>query len=443
MTTTLRVSDPQELLALIPYQLGFVPQESLAVVSLQGAHQRVGLMARCELTELATDHGARLAGTLVNHCLTDNANKLVLVFFCDQGQTGAVQDQVSRAVKLFRAVAKDRVEIDSIWIVGPQTYYSWFSVTKEQCDPHCGNQCAIDCADPCLYECYFHLSDGRVRERPVSDFQGTEISAHMVVNGLSYRKSRAELGKIVPASKAEREKTAASFRRHEYRQFSNRVLDGRRKWELETLERWTQMLEALGYQAHTQAGCRGNNCAVDPDPGLVDLRGQVTATQYGKIASGLKNRRVRDAILLSMTPGGAPVAAKFLYSDLDRCMCGPDGSAVCINCSHPVTDPTGESLVNDALALIVSPARGIVPTTCQLEIVTALLTDLIAHTRTVHCAAPYALLTLAYWWRGNGAAASRFNEEALKIEPNYRLAALLESVLDAGLAPGWARRVNR
>lgn len=449
MTTKIQVSEPQELLALIPYQLGFEPQESLVVVSLQGSRQRIGLIARCELTELSGPHGSRMAETLIDHCLSDRAQKLVLVFYYDhlesegtRGNHGPGRQaalQAATAYAMFVSAAHGRVDIDSVWIVGPKAYFSWYAYTKELCLPHCGNRCTEGCSKTCAFECNFHRPDGSIKLRSVADFQGTQVSAHMVLSGLIYRKNRADLAVVDRAAKAEREKAGASFRRHEQRLRNAQHRDGLMRWELETLNRWIDILDDVGVPAHTAAGCVGNDCRVG-DWDTFTATDRVSAAQLGKIASGLGNRRVRDAILLSLTPNGIATARSFLSSTLDLCACGPAGTPVCQQCPAPVGDARGESMVNEALAAIISPQRGVPPIACQTQLVQAVLRSLVAHVRTDLTAPGLTLLCLLAWWQGNGASARRHNEEALKVDETYRLANLLASVLDAGLSPGWVRR---
>lgn len=449
MTTTIQVSEPQELLALIPYQLGFEPQESLVVVSLQGTRQRIGLIARCELSELSGPNGFQMAETLIDHCVSDSAQKLVLVFYYnhletersygDQASGRQAALQAATAYATFVSAAHDRVEMESVWIVGAKSYFSWYAYTRELCAQHCGNQCTERCSNTCTFECRFHRPDGSIKLRPVADFQGTQVSAHMVLSGLTYRKNRADLAFVDRAAKPEREKAGASFRRHEQRLRNAQQRDGLMRWELETLNRWIEILDDIGMPGHITAGCVGNDCRVgDWEPFTAADR--VSAAQLGKIASGLGNRRVRDAILLSLTPNGIATARSFLSSTLDLCACGPQGTPVCQQCPAPVGDSRGESMVNDALSAIISPQRGVPPITCQTQLVQSVLRSLVAHSRTDTTAPGLTLLCLLAWWQGNGASARRHNEEALKIDENYRLANLLASVLDAGLSPGWVRR---
>ena len=53
MTTpkTIRATEPRELLALIPFQLGFHPTESVVLVSLRPPRRRVGMMARADVVD--------------------------------------------------------------------------------------------------------------------------------------------------------------------------------------------------------------------------------------------------------------------------------------------------------------------------------------------------------------------------------------------------------
>ena len=73
MPTTIRTNDPRELLALIPFQLGFQPDESLVAVSVR-ADRAVGLIARVDVADLAPpEPGGQLARSLVAHLSSDGA----------------------------------------------------------------------------------------------------------------------------------------------------------------------------------------------------------------------------------------------------------------------------------------------------------------------------------------------------------------------------------
>lgn len=448
MTNKIRVSDPQELLALIPYQLGFQPENSLVVMSLRGDSHRVGLIARCELDELTSETGQDLAHFLIEQCLKDGARRVFLAFYFDHQEplsadTCLSEEQtvtILQAFMAYRVLMKQvtgQIEPDSIWVVGPHTYFNWAAYDSPGCDEHCGRQCDERCDLECAFGCPLHSPDGAIKLRSVSEFEATQVSASMVLNGLTYRKRREDLGMVARAPKAERDKAGASYRRHQRRLQQAQEQGGIAAWERQTLDLWQEILNDLGYQDHMASGCDGGLCrreawsATGPS---------ITPAQIGRIASGMSSRRVRDAILLSMTPDGMTTARQFLASELDTCCCGPNNTAICTSCEHPKADSHGESLVNDALAKIVSPARGVPPTTCLTEIAQEVLETVIAHTTQTLTAPQHALLCLLAWWKGNGAVARRHNELALKFDEDYRLANLFATVLDAGLAPGWARR---
>ncbi|MGV8966838.1 MAG: DUF4192 domain-containing protein [Cellulomonas sp.] len=81
-TETIRVTQPRELLALIPFQLGFTPTDSLVVVSLREPRGRVGLIARIDLAD-----AAQAADTLAHHLADDGAARAVVVTYT--GDPGA------------------------------------------------------------------------------------------------------------------------------------------------------------------------------------------------------------------------------------------------------------------------------------------------------------------------------------------------------------------
>lgn len=261
----------------------------------------------------------------------------------------------------------------------------------------------------------------------------------MVLNGQTYRRNRAELGVVKRASKQDRDKAGASYRRYRARQQSAQDRDAINLWEQQALNLWLHVLADAGYQRHHDSGCHGGHCNLQD----LEQSGQgssITPVQIGKLAAGMSSRRVRDAVLLSLTPDGEATAKQFLASQLDRCHCGPNNTSICSDCPKPMPDLHGETLVNDALAKIVSPARGVAPTSCMSELAQALLEAIIASVMPSLTAPQHALMCLLAWWQGNGAVARCHNDLALKVDEHYRLANLLATVLDAGLAPGWVRR---
>jgi hypothetical protein len=50
------------------------------------------------------------------------------------------------------------------------------------------------------------------------------------------------------------------------------------------------------------------------------------------------------------------------------------------------------------------------------------------------------LLGMLAWWQGDGARGSVLVDRALRCEPGYRLALLVDQALATGMPPGWIRR---
>ncbi|WP_035059823.1 DUF4192 family protein, partial [Cellulomonas bogoriensis] len=97
MHTMIRSGQPRELLALIPYQLGFVPQDSAVVVSVR-ADATAGLVARVDTDDLASStHGPHVARTLAGHLGADGATHVVLVLYGRHDVRSAPGREVDRA----------------------------------------------------------------------------------------------------------------------------------------------------------------------------------------------------------------------------------------------------------------------------------------------------------------------------------------------------------
>src|SRR5690606_39208313 len=105
--------------------------------------------------------------------------------------------------------------------------------------------------------CPLHSPDGAIKLRSVNEFETTQVSASMVLNGLTYRKRREDLGMVARAPKAERDKAGASYRRHQRRLQQAQEQGGIAAWERQTLDLWQEILNDLGYQDHMASGCDG------------------------------------------------------------------------------------------------------------------------------------------------------------------------------------------
>ncbi|RYV50330.1 DUF4192 domain-containing protein [Pengzhenrongella frigida] len=387
--TTIRVREPRELLALLPHQLGFRPQESAVAVSLRHPRGRVGLIARVDLDDLGdVVGGPQLARGLVSHLVSDGAIRAVLVLYTAEdprypaaGRPWAAGSGVPRRATLARAAAEQFRESAvpflpdvAVWVVARSGYLS------------------LDCADEAC------CPPGG---RPLRDLDETMVSAHMVLAGSLVADSRDDLARISPAAAQARHNTARVAQRSRARRVEARAAGAwaEHRWRAEGLASWRDAME------RSLAGVAGAPPAV-----------------LGRIEAALTDVRVRDAVLLALVPGTGDLP--------ERTLVGPTERAV------------GEvaASTSDALGVILDPHRGVPP---DDELVTAgvdVLERVVAHTRTPDQAAALTLLALIAWWRADGARAGVLLDRALGVDPDHRLARLLNDAVTRGLSPGWMRK---
>jgi len=88
MTTDLarpliRLRSPSDIVEVVPYLVGFQPEDSLVVVSLRGERLRVGLTARVDLPP--AESAETCAREFVGYLKRDNAARAVVVFYPPSG----------------------------------------------------------------------------------------------------------------------------------------------------------------------------------------------------------------------------------------------------------------------------------------------------------------------------------------------------------------------
>ncbi|WP_298456980.1 DUF4192 domain-containing protein [uncultured Cellulomonas sp.] len=419
--TTIRVREPRELLALLPYQLGFRPERSAVAVALRPPRGRVGLIARVDLADLADAClGPQLARRLVTHLVGDGAAQAVLVLYADvdpralpsrpslpsrsspssrpaeRGATGAPGDaagaavpagvvrpagpggtpdpapQALAAVRTFRQAATAFLGDVAVWVVAPTGYLSLDCLD-------------VDCCPP--------------GGRPLRDLESTEVGAHMVLAGAMVADSREALVPDVPAGAAARRNAARAAARRTVRravaQEQGPAALGR--WRADGLLSWRRELEEV------RRGGRG--------PGAAAL---------GRLAADLGDVPVRDAVLLTLVPGAADLPERSLHpSAVGAVGFGTEVARV--------------------LAAVVSPRDGVPPDPDVHLPATLLLEQVVGHSAGAARAPALTLLGLLAWWGGDGARAGVLIDRALAADPGHRLAHLLAEAVGAGLAPGWVR----
>ncbi|GAA3216872.1 DUF4192 domain-containing protein [Oerskovia jenensis] len=390
MTTTIRARGPRELLAYIPFRLGYRPQDSGVLVSLRTSRGRVGLVARVDLDDLADlEHGPQVARTLVSHLCSDGATRAVLVVYADVElrSQGAPAARERAAVEHWTEAAEGLLGAPEVWVVRSTGYYG------------------ADCSDETCCP-----ADGR----PLADLESTEVGAHMVLAGATVAPDRAQATAVPVLDTALRRRTSRAAARWRARRdvaLATHDHDAIAAWREQGLDAWrTATAEVAERRRTAEEGSR--DLVADALPAGV----------LGRLEVALECVPVRDAVLLSFVAGNDELAAL---------------TAATVAGEHV------EAGTAAALAAVVDPDAGLPPDPLRARCAREVLEAVAGAGRRGGQAPALTLLALLAWWEGDGVLATDRLAAALAADPGYRLAQLVERALEAGLAPGWARRPDR
>ncbi len=136
------------------------------------------------------------------------------------------------------------------------------------------------------------------------------------------------------------------------------------------------------------------------------------ASHIGRLAAGLRDTAVRDAIVINLVPGEHEVANRLCDAD--------------------------ETGVREALARMIGIDDPLHPPQEDLEAAIA-LAEHIAWVCPEVLGAAYAIIAIARWWTGDLEAAEAAVTASLDAEPGYRLAELIAAALEVNMPPGWLR----
>jgi hypothetical protein len=380
-TTTIRVSEPREMLAYLPHQLGFRPSHSAVAVSLRPPRSRIGLVARVDLPDLADiERGPQVARGLVSHLGADGASGAVLVLYTrdDPREPGPTRTLARAAAEHFREAALALLGDVVVWVVTSSGYL------------------ALDCEGP---EC---CPPGG---RPLRELEATAVGAQMVLAGSSVADSRADLARIRFARADARRSVSRVCARRRSRRDQAHVDggDALRAWRERSMAAWRTAV-AVELDAATD---------VERSPAQ-----PLCASVLGRIEAALADTRLRDGVLVALVPG---------TGDLPERSVADDEAA------------TGSEM-GDAVAAIIDPRCAVEPPAAETAAHVRVLEGVVAHGRRGEQSPALTLLALLAWWQGDGARARLLLERALTDDPAYTLAQLLEATLEAAMAPGWIRR---
>jgi hypothetical protein len=374
------INEPAEMLAVLPYQLGFHPTRSVVVVGF--VDKQIHLVARLDVT--SDPAGATAAAqALVDAMLRENLDGALIVGYEeDRGESRILSDALAECTKQAGLALVDRLVVrDGRWS---------------------GLMCTC------------------CRDVPVPVGPDVAAVADYVALGRTALGSRDELGRLVaPDEDRPPGLTAAVEAR-----LAEAPAVRDRSWDDRCIEAWAGLVR--GHHDH----------GVVPEESLAVLLASLRdrALRDGLLAALCPGSLPLEAVV----PQLVPLLARRLglevpdgrFGDGD---CGLDGD------EHPGDDDPAAAAVHEAPAAdglaALLPLR---PTDPGPELVQSRLERLCRLAPDEH-AAPVLTVTATHaWWNGNGALARFAVERALELEPDHVLAGLVLRMLDLGIRAGRA-----
>ncbi|MFE5308200.1 DUF4192 family protein [Isoptericola sp. NPDC056605] len=380
----------RDLLAAVPYLLGFRPRECVVVVAVTG-EGRVGLVVRTGPADRGEASGGDVAERwgrtdVVARAVAGVGARLALVVLYTASPPDQARAREAAGVAALAESLGPAVDVEA-WLVGPDGYRG------------------LDCVDPACCP---------ARGRPVGELEHGEVGAAFVVAGRAVADTEQEAHRVraLPASVRDRVAKAAGRAARAREAAGDTTRAAPRGTARDELGHWRAEAYGVWCDLVRQAAAELRTC---PD-GDVEL----PAARLGRLAVALADVRVRDAVLLSLVPGAREAA--------DR-TAGAGGDAA-------VTRDV-EAATARAIARVVDPRVGVPPDGATADAARLVLEQLVGGAPRRWHAPPLALLGFLAWWRGDGWLAARRVRESARQDPTYRLAALVAGVLEAAVPPGW------
>ena len=372
-TPRIRISRPEDLLAHLPYRLGFRPRDSVVLLGLRGRGMPVGLVSRVDLPDVAHPVlGPRLLHDIGELMAADGSGDVLVVLYSDLPRSGLAADPVVRGALGHLRALTDWADPPGPWVVGSGTYGCWGE--GEQCEPS---------------------------ERDVAELEHSPVAATMVLHGATVAPDRAMLA-VPRSTDAARRRAAGRAARDARRALTavqTRSGEGPRAalgrpgaapragqeemaaWRAGEWNRWHRLLVLARREA------------------------QLPAAELGRLAVALEDHAVRDGVLCSVIRPALP-------------------------------EVPGPELVARTLDLAMLPG-GPPPEPALVEAAGTVLRAVVSCVPSPSAALALGLLAWTAWWSADGARADVLAQQALRARPGTRLAELVVDALDARLAPGW------
>ena len=369
MTTTIHLSGPADVLAVLPYQLGFHPHDCLVVVSLHGTH--MGLVQRLDLPPL--EHVDEAVAAMIAPLRQEDPRAVLLIGFEEREcESRAILDEMADACVADGVQVADRLVVRA---------GRWFALDCTQgCCPHEGLPLPTPSAVPAVAEFVGReicpladrsaLADQLEPKRPLLSRQVLRLADERL-----HLRQEATSAQDSEPSTCGTEQT--------------RVTTQLQRFRASELTLWSLVL-----------------CERDDAEQISTLPVQDLAM----LAVSLTDVDLRDGLIGWLCPGTLPKNAidPQLYRQMARALPRlPWLEAAAADTARAV----GRQRIERRL--------------CELS---AALPD-------VWAVPTLTVLASFTWWRGDGALTRIALDRALRAQPQYRLARLLEQMVDLAIRP--------
>ncbi|HLT84881.1 MAG TPA: DUF4192 domain-containing protein [Phototrophicaceae bacterium] len=378
METTPKIvmTRPEDLVALLPYRLGFRPRDSVVLLGMCG--KRLGLVSRVDLVDLAHPRrGPEILHEVGDLMVADGADDVFVVLYSDLPRPQLASDPDVRSALAHLRRLTDWADAPGPWVVGRTDYGCWGD--GEECEPV---------------------------GRDIGELEHGEVAATLVLHGLAVAPDRRDLA--VPPTADEGRRRAAT----------------------------RAVREARGRLAAVRARCGGG--AVVPGSAF-GFPGSVPAVAQDEMEDWRLGEWRHWARLVATARAGGDLAAaglgRLAVALEDNAV--RDGVLCSAICEPPERVPDVD-LVVQTLDLAMLPG-GPSPDPRRVDAVTAVLRALVACVPARTGGQALGLLAWIAWWTADGARADVLAAQALRARPRTRLAELVDQALTHRVPPGWVR----
>jgi len=394
MTTTIHLSGPAEVLTVLPYQLGFHPADSLVVVSLHGT--RMGLVQRIDLPP--SEHSSLAVAAMIAPLRQDLPESVILIAFEDhEGDSRLMMKKMAGACRGQGVAVAGRIAVRG---------GRWFDLA---CDKACCPPEGLPLPAPGAVPAVVEFVGREICPLPDRSALAELLEPKSPIMSLAVSRFAREWSQLrlavmdVEAAEAGEPDLAAADAGE--RDVGSTRCPGPGR-DLGDLAIGTREVDLHGFRAKELAVWSRVLCDED---GAVPMR-EVPPRDLAVLAVSLTDVHLRDALIARLCPGTLPREQidPILFAQVSRALPQP---------------PRREGEAGE-LAQVIGRQR-----------IERRLCELCAALPDAWAASALTVLASFTWWRGDGALTRVALDRALRTNPHYRLAQLLERMVDLAIRP--------